>query len=76
MSEEQLQKDEERLIEEIKEMILDHQGLHDHIRRKIQTYWGKSYNIDLNNMSDFQEEFVCQCQVQLMTQFLAKVMVS
>lgn len=70
----ELTETEERLVESIKEQLLENKGLHEHILDKIQFYWGDSYGFDVRGqLTDFQEEFVCQCQVQLFAQFLSKM---
>lgn len=70
----ELTKAEERLIESIKEQLLENKGLHEHILDKIQFYWGDLYGFDVRgSLTDFQEEFVCQCQVQLFAQILSKM---
>lgn len=70
-------KTQDRLTEIVKEQLLENNELHEHILDQIQYYWGRSFGFDVRGpLTDFQEEFVCQCQVQLMNRFLAKVMVS
>ena len=77
MNTQQLQDDEDNVVEYVKEMLLNDRRIHEHIMDKVKMYWADAYGIDLKGpMTDFQEEFICQCQVQLMMNLLAKVMVA
>lgn len=72
----QLVKDEDKIVELIKEWLWNNEQVTNHIKEKVKFYWADSYGINLSGpQTDFQEEFVCQCQVQIMMGLLAKVMV-
>jgi len=74
---EDLDQDEDRIVEMVKEWLWENEQIKTYIKARIEMYWADPYRIDLDGpMSDFQEEFVCQCQVQLMNMLLAKVMVA
>ena len=74
---EDLDQDEDRIVEMVKEWLWGNEQIQTYIKARIEMNWADPFRIDLDGpMSDFQEEFVCQCQVQLMNMILAKVMIA
>lgn len=72
----ELSKIEERLVEDIKEWLWNDEAVQKYIRQRIEFHWLKSYGLsDKKQLSDFEEEFICQVQVLTMNELLAKVMV-
>lgn len=77
LNDEDLTKEEDRLVEQIKEWLWDTPEITDHIRNRIKQYWTDDYGINLDGpLTNLEEEFICQCQVQLMQRLLAKVIVT
>lgn len=73
MDDEQLHKDEDRIIEYVKEWLLNDPVVVNHLNDRVKFWFADPYQIDLNNMTPLQEEFICQCQVAQMSTILGKV---
>ena len=75
--EDDLNKEEELIIEHIKEWVYNDERIMNYINRRVGQYWPDESGASSKEPSTpFQEEFTCQVQVQLVMGLLAKVMVS